>query len=140
MIDAEAQLHAHGYRSTPQRHLVLDAVRTLPHATPEQIYQHVQRTSPGVTLSTVYRVLEVLEKAELVTHSHIDAGPPCYHSAETHPHVHFRCRDCGNVTSLPISVADPFTAAVRAETGFDADMTHVGIQGRCRECREEESG
>jgi len=137
MIDAEAQLHAHGYRSTAQRHLVLEAVRTLPHATPEKVYQHIQLTSPGVTLSTVYRVLDVLEKAELVSHAHIDAGPPCYHPAETHPHVHFRCRDCGSVFSLPVAVAEPFTAAVHEATGFQADMTHVGIQGRCRDCREE---
>lgn len=137
MMDAEAQLHAHGYRSTPQRHLVLEAVRALPHATPEQIYNHVQLTSPGVTMSTVYRVLDVLEKAGLVTHSHIDAGPPCYHAAETQPHIHFRCRDCGAVASLPVAVAASFTASVRDQTGFEADMTHVGIQGLCQGCRKD---
>lgn len=137
MIDAEAQLHAHGYRSTPQRHLILEAVRTLPHATPEKVYQHVQLSSPGVTLSTVYRVLDVLEKAGLITHAHIDAGPPCYHSAETTPHIHFRCRDCGAVFSLPVAVAEPFATAVQAATGFEADMTHVGIQGLCTKCQEE---
>ena len=139
MIDAEAQLHAHGYRSTPQRQLVFEAVRALPHATPEKVYQHVQLSSPGFTLSTVYRVLDVLEKAELITHAHIDSGPPCYHVAGTTPHIHFRCRDCAAVFSLPVAVAEPFVAAVRVQTGFEADMTHVGIQGLCIKCQKEDA-
>ena len=135
-MDAEAQLRAHGYRSTPQRHQILEAVRAVPHGTPERIYQHVRATSPGMTLSTVYRVLDVLEAAGLVAHSHIDSGPPCYHPTDTVPHIHLRCRECGDVTSLPLSAADEFVATVQARSGFAADMTHVGIQGLCQRCQE----
>jgi Fur family transcriptional regulator, ferric uptake regulator len=127
-------LHEHGYRATPQRLLVLDAVGELRHATPEQILTQIHLTSPAVNLSTVYRVLEVLEAVGLVTHAHIGTGSATYHATDGPAHLHFRCRDCGGVQSLPATVAQPFVDEVRERLGFRADVTHAGIDGRCRSC------
>ena len=127
-------LHEHGYRATPQRLLVHDAVSHLRHATPEQILTHIHRTSPAVNLSTVYRVLEVLEDVGLITHAHIGTGSATYHATDAPAHLHFRCGGCGRVQSLPAEVADPFVQAVHARLGFRADVTHAGIDGRCRDC------
>lgn len=131
---AEAVLHAHGYRSTAARQLVLDAVRTLRHATPEQVLAEVHRNAPGVNLSTVYRVLEVLSEVGLVRHAHIGSGSPVYHATDTPAHLHFTCDACGGVQSLPADVATGFAAAVRGLIGFDSDLTHAGIHGRCAAC------
>ncbi|MDQ1249217.1 MAG: Fur family transcriptional regulator, ferric uptake regulator [Actinomycetota bacterium] len=127
-------LHEHGYRATPQRLLVLAAVGELRHATPEQILAHIHQTSPGVNLSTVYRVLEVLEDVDLVTHAHIGSGSATYHATDGPAHLHFRCGGCGRVQSLPAIIAEPFVQQVRERLGFHADVTHAGIDGRCREC------
>lgn len=43
--DWDDRLHAHGYRVTPQRALVLAAVNDLGHATPEEILVRVQGES-----------------------------------------------------------------------------------------------
>ena len=56
------ELHEKGLRLTPQRELVLSAVRSLGHATPEEVAEKVRSTHPGINLSTVYRNLETLEK------------------------------------------------------------------------------
>ena len=69
--DLPATLRAKGYRITPQRQLVLDAVSRLEHGTPDEICAEVQRTSSGVNLSTVYRTLELLEEIGVVTHTHL---------------------------------------------------------------------
>ena len=63
MVNAEweKRLRAGGYRITPQRQLVLEAVDRLRHGTPEELLAEVQRTATGVNLSTIYRSLEVLE-------------------------------------------------------------------------------
>ena len=63
----QAQLRARGYRVTPQRQLILEAVTALQHATPEDICSRVQQTAPGVNISTVYRSLELLEQLGLAT-------------------------------------------------------------------------
>lgn len=62
-------LRDQGYRITPQRQLVLEAVNTLGHATPEELLSEVQKTAAAVNLSTIYRTLEVLEQVGLVTHA-----------------------------------------------------------------------
>jgi Fur family ferric uptake transcriptional regulator len=58
----DEQLRARGYRVTPQRQLVLEAVARLDHATPEEIGAQVQQTARGVNISTIYRTLELLQQ------------------------------------------------------------------------------
>ena len=47
------ELRDKGLRLTPQRELVLSAVRSLGHATPEEVAERVRQTHPGINLSTV---------------------------------------------------------------------------------------
>ena len=72
----DEQLRARGYRVTPQRQLVLEAVAQLDHATPEEIGAQVQQTARGVNISTIYRTLELLEQIGMVTHTHLTTGRP----------------------------------------------------------------
>lgn len=133
-MDWESRLREHGYRITPQRQLVLEAVNTLGHATPEEILTAVQKTASGVNLSTVYRTLEVLEEVGLVTHAHIGHGAPTYHSVNEHVHIHLVCDACGTVDSVDAAVADPLVETLHADRGFVTDISHVSIHGLCREC------
>ena len=96
--DWHEELRSRGYRVTPQRQLVLEAVSELGHATPEEICARVQQTARGVNISTVYRTLELLEELGLVTHTHLSHGAPTYHLAAEADHVHLACRGCGEVT------------------------------------------
>src|ERR671925_891592 len=89
------QLRSRGYRVTPQRQLVLEAITKLEHATPEDICAEVQQTARGVNISTIYRTLELLEQIGLVTHTHLGHGAPIYHLATEADHVHLVCGDCG---------------------------------------------
>src|ERR1700751_864623 len=94
------QLRARGYRVTPQRQLVLEAVARLDHATPEEIGAQVQQTARGVNISTIYRTLELVEQAGRVTHTHPGHGPPIYRLASHADHVHLLCGDCVRVTEI----------------------------------------
>jgi Fur family ferric uptake transcriptional regulator len=127
-------LRERGYRLTPQRQLVLEAVTALGHGTPEEICARVRETAGGVNISTVYRTLELLEEIGLVTHTHLGHGAPTYHAASDSEHLHLVCRDCGTVTEVPASVADPLVGAVARDFGFDIDVAHFAIFGRCKEC------
>src|SRR5258708_7301704 len=91
----DATLRASGYRVTPQRQLVLEAVTKLNHASPEEICTEVQQTARGVNVSTIYRTLELLEQLGLVTHTHLGPGAPGYHIAGVAQHVHPAFRLCG---------------------------------------------
>lgn len=132
---AEAVLRSHGFRNTPQRQQVLAAVRALRHATPEQVHTYLEAHHEVMNLSTIYRVLDVLETVGLVRHTHIESGATTFHATDAPPHLHFRCRTCGAVISLPPDVADAFHDEVRRRSGFLTDMTHAAIHGICRTCQ-----
>ncbi len=127
-------LRAKGYRITPQRQLVLDAVVALQHGTPDEICGEVQRTAPGVNLSTVYRTLELLEELGLVTHAHLGHGAPTYHSAASDDHLHLVCRVCGAITETDVSLADALVQRLTEQHGFETDVAHFAIYGRCKGC------
>ncbi len=132
--DWKSDLRQRGYRLTPQRQLVLEAVDNLVHATPDAILTEVKKTASGVNISTVYRTLELLEELGLVSHAHLGHGAPTYHLADRHHHLHLVCRDCERVIEADVDVAAEFTAKLRAQFGFDTDMKHFAIFGRCKDC------
>lgn len=134
--DWEKRLREQGFRITPQRQLVLEAVESLGHGTPDEILVEVQLTATGVNLSTVYRALEVLEEVGLVTHAHIGHGPPTYHSVDEHVHIHLVCDNCEKVLSVPAAVAEDFVARLESEYGFRTDISHVAVHGLCDSCKE----
>lgn len=127
-------LHRRGLRMTPQRQLVLDAVRGLGHATPEQICAEVQRTAPAVNITTIYRTLDLLERLGLVRHTHLGHGAPSY-SEQEHQHVHLVCHGCGTVTEAPRDLMEGPARRLLDESGFDLDVTHVALSGQCETCR-----
>lgn len=132
--DLTSRLRAKGYRMTPARQLVLSAVCGLEHATPDAICAEVQRTASSVNLSTVYRTLELLEELGLVTHTHLGHGAPIYHAAAEQQHLHLVCRVCGRVSEAPPALADPLVEKLRIEQGFEIDVAHFAIFGRCADC------
>jgi Fur family ferric uptake transcriptional regulator len=127
-------LRAHGYRITPQRQLVLEAVNSLGHATPEELLAEVQQTAAAVNLSTIYRTLEVLEEVGLVTHAHIGHGAPTYHSVESELHIHLVCDTCSAVQSIAAEEAASFVELLRDKVGFETDVAHVSLHGQCATC------
>jgi Fur family ferric uptake transcriptional regulator len=120
---------------TPQRQLVLDAVRALGHATPEQICTEVQRAAPAVNITTIYRTLDLMERIGLVRHTHLGHGAPTY-SEQEHQHVHLVCHSCGTVTEAPTNLMDDLTHRLRSDIGFALDPSHVALSGICSTCRD----
>lgn len=129
------ELRARGYRVTPQRQLVLEAVTRLGHATPEDICGQVQATARGVNISTVYRTLELLEELGMVTHTHLGHGAPTYHLASKADHVHLVCRGCDKITEISPELVAGMVAKLDSELGFETDVHHLTVFGRCADCR-----
>jgi Fur family ferric uptake transcriptional regulator len=131
-------LRARGLRLTAQRQLVLEAVRDLGHATPEQVHCAVREVAAGVNITTVYRTLELLEELGLVTHTHLSHGSPTYHAATDTQHVHLVCRSCGAVDEVDPALLGPLAGRLERERGFLVDIGHVALFGVCRACGEQE--
>jgi Fur family transcriptional regulator, ferric uptake regulator len=128
-------LRAAGMRVTAARERVFAAVTEAPHSTPEALVERLSSAGPPLPPSSVYRALDALEEVGVVAHTHLDHRAPTYHRADHAQHLHLVCRSCGSVTESPAATADGLVAALEAQHGFGADVTHMAIQGECARCR-----
>ena len=86
-----------GLRLTPQRRIIVDAIHDSSHElTAETIISAVQEKLPEVNKSTIYRNLDLLEKAGCVFKSEVD-NHTVYHHAEIHHHCHLICKKCRTI-------------------------------------------
>ena len=134
--DIVAKLSQQGYRLTPQRIMILEAIEHSDHhISAEEIYAQIVARYPNVNISTVYRTLELLKRLGLVTETDLGEGRVRYHPAEKGHHHHLVCRECGAVIDLDESLLAPLRSALLREYNFDADLRHLAILGRCLRCR-----
>lgn len=130
----QAVLRERGQRLTPQRELVLAAVETLGHGTPEEIHAEVSRHAPAVNISTVYRNLGLLEELGAVRVVHLMDRIPTYHSMALPAHVHLTCSSCGRVIDADPDEFATLAAELLRSHGFDVDLDRLVLTGRCAAC------
>jgi len=129
-------LQEKGYRLTPQRMLVFEALHNADqHISAEEIYEQLHSRYPYANISTVYRTLELLKKLDLVTETNFGEGRVRYHVAEKGHHHHLVCRSCGKVIDLEESALYPLKDTLLQEYGFAAELRHLAISGECSQCR-----
>ncbi|MEI2820746.1 MAG: transcriptional repressor [Marmoricola sp.] len=107
------RLRRSGHRLTPQRARVLGAVEQLGHATPGEVFAHVQ--GDGINLSTVYRTLELLNELGLIRHAHLTDRAPTYHALGDREHFHLVCRGCRSVLSVSGEEIAGFAVSVEGQ-------------------------
>jgi Fur family ferric uptake transcriptional regulator len=129
-------LRQQGYRLTPQREMVLEAVHeSQGHVSAEEIYARVQARNPYVHISTVYRTLELLKQLHIVCEIDLGGGCIYYELAGERRHHHLLCQQCREVLELDDQVLAPLKDTLRQEYGFEAHLDHLAIFGRCRSCQ-----
>jgi len=135
--DWQQRLRESGHRLTPQRELVLAAVETLGHATPDEVYAEVRRRSDAINLSTVYRTLELLDELGLIRHAHLSDRAPTYHAATGHEHSHLVCRRCHKLISVSRDEVEQALGPLAQRLGFVPDYGHLSVFGHCESCAAE---
>ena len=124
-----------GYRMTPQREMILDAIHQEGHVTADEIYQRVCAKTPAINLATVYRTLELLKALGIVTA--IDTGDGCVHYelAGDQPHHHLVCEGCGYTLELDCDVLLPLEQELLRRYGFVMNLNHLALFGTCPGCQ-----
>ena len=133
---ASGALQELGYRLTPQRIMVLDAVEQADsHISADEIHTQVLGRYPHMNISTVYRTLELLEKLGLVTKTDLGDGRVRYHSIKKGHHHHLVCQKCGAIIDMEESILSPLWAEIRQQYDFKVNMKHLAFFGLCPRCR-----
>jgi len=125
-----------GYRLTPQRVMIVDAIENSDHhISAEEIYSQVIARYPHMNISTIYRTMDLLKKLGLVTETNLGEGRVRYHSAEKGHHHHLVCQKCGKIIDLDETLLFPLKSALRERHDFEADLRHLAIFGQCIHCK-----
>jgi Fur family transcriptional regulator, ferric uptake regulator len=136
--DVRGRLHDRGLRWTPQRRLLVEVLsRTQGHVRGAQLVERCRQVDPATTPSTVYRTMDVLEELGLVRHAHGADGREEYHVLPAAEHGHLHCSGCGGTWEIWAEEAAVLVRTLRRERGFEIDLSHLTVVGRCRGCGEE---
>ena len=133
--DYQKLMRERGFRVTPQRRIILDAIcEGNGHTALEEIYARVQAHSPTINLATVYRTLDFLCGLGLVVAVDI-GGRTVYEIAGEAPHHHLICRGCGQVQQISHADVLAFLEQIGQANDFQVEMNHLALFGLCAACR-----
>lgn len=128
-------LRKRGYRLTPQRHMILSVIQEADgHLNIDQILERVQERNPYVSLSTVYRTLELLRELGLVRENHLPGEQPHYETAESAAHHHLVCRRCRTVIHLEDTLLGNLHEQLQQQYTFHGLTLDLVAAGYCDAC------
>lgn len=131
----EALCRSKGLPLTVQRRAIFDAVLERDdHPTADQVFEVVQERIPGVSRTTVYRVLDTLVELGVVRRVQ-STGNAVRFDGKTYRHDHLVCRQCGRMADLETPELNELPLPRGKPLGFQIDDYAVQFIGTCAECR-----
>ena len=128
-------LRKRGYRLTPQRFMILSVIQEAEeHLSIDQITERVQKLNPYVSLSTIYRTLELLKELGLVRENHLSGEQPHYEAAEGKDHHHLVCRNCRAIIHLDNTLLGNLNELLQEQYRFHNVTLDLVAAGYCDSC------
>ncbi len=132
-------LRKRGYRLTPQRYMILYMILSVieeaeEHLSIDQILERVQKRNPYVSLSTIYRTLELLRELGLVRENHLPGQQPRYEIAEGKAHHHLVCRRCRSMIHLDETLLGNLNEQLQEQYSFHHLTLDLVAAGYCDSC------
>ncbi len=128
-------LRKRGYRLTPQRFMILSVIQEAEeHLSIDQITERVQQRNPYVSLSTIYRTLELLKELGLVRENHLAGEQPHYEAAEGKDHHHLVCRNCRTIIHLDDALLGNLNEQLQEQYHFHNVTLDLVAAGYCDKC------
>ena len=129
-------LRAQGKRITTQRSLLLQIIReSHGHLDADEIYRRARTKDPRISLSTVYRNLNLLNDLGVITELHLDEEHHHYELREETEHYHLICSNCDRVLEFDSSSMGALIEQTGAQEGFLIERVHIDLVGLCQDCR-----
>ena len=129
-------LRDRGYRMTPQRQIIMDAIcEGNGHTTLPEILERVQHKSSAINQATVYRSLHFLLDIGLIVKAEVGSGELVYEIRGRSPHHHLLCRVCHHEVEIDAEPIWALQQSLQARYGFTIDAHHLLLTGTCAECQ-----
>ena len=125
-----------GLRMTSQRALILDIIsQGKEHLDADEVYRLARERQPNLSLSTVYRNLQMLKGLGLVEELHFDESHHHYEAKSSAEHHHLVCLGCGKVVEFGCALSQKMRQEIARKKGFEVTGVEVHMTGYCSRCR-----
>ena len=127
-------LRDEGFRITPQRIAIVDYIlNTEAHPSAEQIHKIVQKKYPMVSLSTVYKTLDLLREKKLV--NEIDVDGESRFDAHVDEHINLVCMNCGKIEDVDESTLKDIQTRAARKSKYLILKGSFELHGYCSNCK-----
>lgn len=117
-----------------QREAIMAFLKTRKdHPTADTVYQEIRNTIPNISLGTVYRNLSLLSDRGEILRLPCD-GKVDRFDADTRPHYHFICTECGCVQDISFPYAGQLDLAANEEFNGIITKHNLFFEGLCGDC------
>ncbi|WP_297455859.1 transcriptional repressor [Persephonella sp.] len=124
-----------GYRKTRQREAILNVLEKAEYPiTAEHIFMGLKNQGIDVSLSTVYRNLEMLTKEGLVVKSYMMNEDKARFALPDKKN-YLVCEKCGKIVIIDNCPFDKFKEELIEVHGFDITGHSIEVYGICPECQ-----
>ena len=133
---ARQALSSSSQRVTAQRALLLELLRQSGgHLDAEELYMRARKKNSRISLSTVYRNLQLFKKLGLIEEHHFDEEHHHYEVKSGAEHQHLLCISCGKVVEFACPLSREFRNNIGKQYDFDITDVEVRMLGLCSSCR-----
>jgi len=123
-------------RKTEQRQLIIDIIRQAKeHLDADEIYQQARQKLPSISLSTVYRSLQLFKKLGLIEEHQLGGMRRFYETTPRPKHHHLVCLGCGRIFEFKCSSEVKLKSRISKEEGFKITDAEVRLVGYCPDCQ-----
>lgn len=128
-----------GLPMTSQRRIIMETLASsVNHPTADDVYESVKGLLPGVSRTTVYRVLDLLVRLQVAIRINSPSARARY-DADVHRHHHAICQVCEAVDDLRAPEFDGISLPEEDFSGFACNGYSVNFTGICRGCQKGEA-
>ena len=122
-------------RMTNQREIILKELRkSRQHLTADELYERVKKSMPRISLATVYRNLETLSAAGIITKLEI-SGRQKRFDWDVRQHDHIYCGQCNRVDNIDFDRELIGHSAIGSPIGYQVTGYRVEFVGICSSCK-----
>ena len=123
-----------GRRATAQRRILLDLIQQAgDHVDADELYRRARSQEHSISLSTVYRNLNILVEQDKVRRIVCGSTFDRY-DAKTEQHYHFICQECRLIMDVEMPFEESLNERINSTHRFKAVGHQIQFFGICETC------
>ncbi len=130
----DAAIRRAGLRVTDTRRAVYDALRSLPHAPADALFERVKATVPATSVQSVYNALGDFVTTGIARRIEPAGHPGLFELRVDDNHHHVVCTACGRVEDIDCVVGQAPCLHPDETHGFRIHTAEVTFWGLCTSC------